>query len=90
MTAGPSSPGVGPPLYHPAGKPPVGTCIDPSLRRPRLIKVVSTPMEAICRRTGVDRLSTPSWAAEAVLELAPEEAAARGVAETDGGAAEPV
>src|SRR5450759_1358210 len=54
MTAGPSSPGVGPPLYQPAGKPPDGTSIDPSFRRPRFIRVESTLIEAICTRTGVD------------------------------------
>src|SRR5450631_20441 len=62
ITAGPRSPGVGPPVYHPAGKPPGGTCIDPSARRPRLIRAESTPIAAICRRTGddLDRAATQS------------------------------
>src|ERR1019366_3192576 len=54
MTAGPSSPGVGPPVYQPAGKPLGGTCSDPSARSPRSINLESTPIAAICRRTGTD------------------------------------
>src|SRR5665647_1271922 len=54
MIAGPSSPGVGPPVYHPAGKALGGTSIDPSVRRPRCIRAESTPIAPICRRTGED------------------------------------
>src|SRR5450756_1879387 len=54
MIAGPSSPGVGPPVYQPAGKASGGTPIDPSALRPRSIKVESTPIAPICRRTGED------------------------------------
>jgi hypothetical protein len=41
-------------VNQPAGKPPAGTCIDPSERRPSLIREESTPIAAICRRTGAD------------------------------------
>src|SRR5450631_251946 len=54
MTAGPTSPGVGPPVYQPAGKPLGGTCKDPSARNPRSINLESTPIASICRRTGTD------------------------------------
>src|SRR5665647_2738472 len=60
MIAGPSSPGVGPPVYQPAGKPPGGTSKDPSARRPSFIRVESTPIALICRRTGND---LARWAA---------------------------
>src|SRR5450756_2087998 len=54
MTAGPSSPGVGPPLYQPAGKPLGGTSKVPSGSNPSSISSVSTPIAGICRRIGVD------------------------------------
>ena len=54
MTAGPSSPGVGAPVYHPAGKPAGGTSIVPSSCRPSSISVESTPIAGISRRTGAD------------------------------------
>src|ERR1035437_3155623 len=54
MTAGPSSPGVGPPLYQPAGKPVGGTSKVPSGSTPSSISAVSTPIAGICRRIGVD------------------------------------
>jgi hypothetical protein len=57
MIAGPSSPGVGPPVYQPAGKPLGGTSSDPSARKPRSISPESTPIAAIRTRTGVDLAS---------------------------------
>src|ERR1035438_3181932 len=84
MTAGPSSPGVGPPVYQPAGKPPGGTCIEPSARRPSAIKVVSTPIAGICRRVGVDLLRWGALSTAAAVELDPAGVAGclRVVAET--------
>src|SRR5450759_4827385 len=54
MIAGPSSPGVGAPVNQPAGKPLGGTCMVPSAFRPRSMSLESTPIAAICRRTGTD------------------------------------
>ena len=56
-------------MYQPAGKPPGGTCIDPSARRPRAIKAESTPIEAICRRTGEDLARYEALTARDDLEL---------------------
>src|SRR5674536_42226 len=57
MIAGPSSPGVGAPVYQPAGKPPGGTSIVPSACRPSSISSESTPIAGICTRTGTERAS---------------------------------
>src|SRR5450756_3142262 len=57
MIAGPSSPGVGAPVYQPAGKPPGGTSIVPSACSPRSISSESTPIAGICTRTGTERAS---------------------------------
>src|SRR5450830_214205 len=54
MIAGPSSPGVGAPVYQPAGNPLGGTSIVPSAFSPRSISGESTPIAGICRRTGLD------------------------------------
>src|SRR5450830_494078 len=54
MIAGPSSPGVGAPVYQPAGNPLGGTSIVPSAFSPRSISGESTPIAGICRRTGFD------------------------------------
>src|SRR5665647_2150577 len=57
MTAGPSSPGVGAPVYQPAGKPSGGTSMVPSAFRPSSISSESTPIAGICTRTGTERAS---------------------------------
>src|SRR5665648_112511 len=57
MIAGPSSPGVGAPVYQPAGKPPGGTAMVPSACRPSAISSESTPIAGICTRTGSERAS---------------------------------
>src|SRR5450631_2488148 len=92
MTAGPSSPGLGPPVYQPAGKPLGGTSIDPSVRRPRFISAESTPIEVICRRTGADLASPAAFPTRAAVGLAAGgvQDSARLVAETGGGAAAPL
>src|SRR5665811_2407292 len=55
MIAGPSSPGVGAPVYQPAGKPSGGTSMVPSACRPSSISSESTPIAGICTRTGTER-----------------------------------
>src|SRR5664280_1339752 len=55
MMAGPTSPGVTSPVYHPAGKPLGGTCKVLSALSLRVIRAVSTPITGICSRTGTDR-----------------------------------
>src|SRR5450432_397909 len=55
MMAGPSSPGVGAPVYQPAGKPEGGTSSEPSDVRPRSIKLLSTPIDGTWTRTGTER-----------------------------------
>src|SRR5665648_269888 len=55
MIAGPSSPGVGAPVYQPAGKPSGGTSMVPSACRPSSISSESTPIAGICMRTGTER-----------------------------------
>src|SRR5665811_112570 len=54
MIAVPSSPGVAIPVYQPAGKPRGGTSRVLSFFSPRAIRSESTPIAAICRRTGTD------------------------------------
>src|SRR5688572_27621010 len=54
MIAGPSSPGVGAPVYQPAGKPSGGTSSEPSDCNPRSISPESTPMAGIPILTGVE------------------------------------
>src|SRR5450759_2564282 len=61
MIAGPSSPGVGAPVYQPAGKPTGGTSIVPSAFNPSAISLESTPIAGICRRTGVDFDKCGAW-----------------------------
>src|SRR5450631_2818611 len=56
MMAGPISPGVGAPVYQPAGNARGGTCSDPSASSPRSISVLSTPIDGTCTRTGADLL----------------------------------
>src|SRR5665811_407426 len=69
MIAGPNSPGVGPPVYQPAGKPLGGTSSDPSARKPRSISPESTPIAAIRTRTGVDLASGAASTAGPDVEL---------------------
>src|SRR5665647_2450617 len=57
MIAGPSSPGVGAPVYQPAGKPSGGTSMVPSACSPSSISSESTPIAGICTRTGTERAS---------------------------------
>ena len=66
MIAGPTCPGVGIPVYQPAGKPLGGTCMVPSAFKPRSISLESTPIAAICRRTGTDlgRFAAPTTTGE--------------------------
>src|SRR5674476_821993 len=72
MIAGPNSPGVGPPVYQPAGKPLGGTSSDPSARKPRSIRPESTPIAAIRTRTGVDSgLMDLGLRADGSLEVPP-------------------
>src|SRR5665647_834835 len=54
MIAVPSSPGVAIPVYQPAGKPRGRTSRVLSFFSPRAIRSESTPIAAICRRTGTD------------------------------------
>src|ERR1019366_10558422 len=56
MMAGPSSPGVGAPVYQPTGNAAGGTCSDPSASSPKSISVLSTPIDGTCTRTGADLL----------------------------------
>src|SRR5665811_2398488 len=56
MIAGPSSPGVGAPVNHPAGKAPGGVSSVPSRNRPRAIRGESTPIAGIRSRIGTDRV----------------------------------
>ena len=58
MTEGPSSPGVGDPVYQPAGNPFGGTSRLPSSSSPNLINDESTPMAGIKIRVGSERLIT--------------------------------
>src|SRR5450631_3800500 len=62
MMAGPTSPGVTAPVYHPAGKPLGGTCKVRSAFNPRDISVVSTAITGICTRSGTDRASCATCA----------------------------
>ncbi len=55
MIAGPRSPGLGAPVYQPAGNPVGGSCIVPSSCNPKPISAESTPIAGICTRTGTDR-----------------------------------
>src|ERR1019366_4879772 len=57
MMAGPVSPGVTAPVYHPAGKPLGGTCKVLSAFNPRDISAASTAIAGICTRSGTDRTS---------------------------------
>lgn len=52
MIAGPTSPGAGAPVYHPASFPSGGTSSAPSVSSPRSMMSVSTPMDGISRRVG--------------------------------------
>src|SRR5258708_28266584 len=56
MIEGPSSPGVGAPVYQPAGNPDGGTWSEPSAFRPSFINVLLTPMLGTVRLTGADLL----------------------------------
>src|SRR5659263_94229 len=69
MIAGPSSPGVGAPVYQPAGKPTGGTSIVPSAFNPSAISLESTPIAGICRRTGVDFDKCAAWTAGVATSL---------------------
>ena len=69
MIARPNSPGVGPPVYQPAGKALGGTSSDPSARKPRSISPESTPIAAIRTRTGVDLASGAASTAGPDVEL---------------------
>ena len=54
MIDGPSSPGVGEPVYQPATAPLVGTCSIPFDTKPSLIIEESTPIEGIVIFIGAD------------------------------------
>src|SRR3978361_448964 len=56
MIAGPSSPGVGAPVNHPAGKAPGGVSSVPSFFRPRAIRVELRPTDGITTRDGTERI----------------------------------
>jgi hypothetical protein len=85
MIEGPISPGVGLNWYHPAGKAPGGTDIDPSGSRPSFIRDVSTPITGTCKRTGSDllRCGVTTFATfDCVVEEQPVITAAHAVAAT--------
>src|SRR6185437_12361555 len=87
MMAGPSCPGVGAPVYQPAGNAAGGTCSDPSASRPRSISVLSTPIDGTCTRTGADLLigfATGRFARSAAVATADGTSGADGRMETIG------
>ena len=55
MTEGPCCPGVGDPVYQPAGKAPGGTCNVSFACSPKRITAEWTEIEGIVMRTGVER-----------------------------------
>ena len=69
MIAGPSSPGVGAPVYQPAGKPTGGTSIVPSAFNPSAISLESTPIAGIVTRTGTDLDRCGAWTAGVATSL---------------------
>ena len=67
--AGPNSPGVGAPVYQPAGKPGRRHLQRPVARNPSCINVESTPMAGICTRTGADLAIGAATPAGAMLPV---------------------